>query len=284
MTHDHDEADLAGVDLQLWRVPPPPTLDRSALLVRALSPAAAPPNRRARMAWIVTAIVVINAAVAALILMFARPTPTVVTVQAAGGGPVDAQVRELLQRLDREQRELERKLAEIQELRELVVELWEKVRQLEQQRDRTMPKPRVERLPAVAPAVPTPAGATDTCDEVSCVLTNHKGGCCTKYRRSGVPMPPDDPAPSTLPETLDRASISSGIGAVKARVAACGRRSTVKGVVKVTVRVGGDGRVTSVIVKQAPDAVLGACVANQVKTAVFAETQLGGSFGYPFVF
>ena len=286
MTHEQDDVDLDGLDLQRWRVPPPAALDRSALVARALAPAAAPAKRRLRMAWIVTAIVILNAAVAALILFVAHPTQTIVNVQPAGGGSVEVQVRDLLQRLDREQRELERKLAEIQELRALVLELSEKVRQLEQQRDRTGPKQtarptpdRIERQPAVAP----PASTLDDCDEVSCVLVN-KGACCAKFRKPGMPIPREDPPPSTLPETLDRASISSGIGAVKSRVSACASRSTAKGIVKVSIRVGADGTVNTVVVKQAPDPALGACVADQVRHAVFPATQLGGSFGYPFVF
>ncbi len=78
--------------------------------------------------------------------------------------------------------------------------------------------------------------------------------------------------------------ISAGIGNVKARVTACGDKSPAKGKVKVHVKVGGDGRVTSVSVETSPDPALGACVSAAVQKATFAKTQNGGSFGYPFVF
>ncbi len=294
MTHDQDHDDaLDGLDLHLWQVPPPMAVDRAALLGRALAPAAAPPRRRARDWWIVAAIVMLNAAVVTLILMLTRPSvPAVETVQAPAGGSVDAQVRELLQRLDTERRELERRLAEIEELRALVVELSEKVRRHEgehesnrqrlEQGDRTVP--RQPERPAVAPVERPPANALDRCDEVSCVLGNYRGACCTKYRPPGVPMPPDDPPPSTLPEVLDRAAITNGMAGVKARVKACASRSTAKGIVKISVRVDGFGVVTSVTVKQSPDPALGTCVVDQVSRAVFPPTQMGGSFGYPFVF
>jgi hypothetical protein len=42
--------------------------------------------------------------------------------------------------------------------------------------------------------------------------------------------------------------------------------------------------VTNVEVEAAPDAVLARCVASAIQKAVFPQTQLGGSFSYPFVF
>jgi hypothetical protein len=287
MTHDEDQDALDGIDLQMWRVPPPAPVDRPSLLVRALSPAAAP--KRPRLAWILATIVLLNAALVTLVVIVLARSPepqTVAIVQPAGGGSVDEEVRVLLQRLEREQRELERKLAEIQELRALVLELSERVRQYEQQdgrRDRTVPKPPTRPAPArIERQAVDPADSR--CDEVYCVLMNYQGACCTKFRPAGMPVPTEPAPPSTLPETLDRAAISKGIAAVKARVANCGRRTEVSGVVKVRVRVGGDGRVTNVEITEATDAMLGACVAGEVRKAVFPQTQLGGSFGYPFVF
>ncbi len=294
MTHDHDVDDaLAEIDLHVWRVPPPAALDRSSLLVRALSPAAAP-AKRPRLAWILAAIILLNAALATLIvILLARgpATQTTVLVQPAGGSSVDVQVRELLQRLAREQRELERKLAEIQELRALVVELSERVRQYEQQdgrRDRTPPpKPPARNEPTVRapvdPSAPTRPPVDDgRCDEVSCVLMNYEGACCTKLRNPSSPIATSLMTP--VPEFLDRHLITTGVAMVKPRVAACATRHKEKGIVKVSVRVGADGNVTSVTVKSTPDEALGACVARAVQGAVFARTQVGGSFGYPFVF
>src|SRR5262245_60054224 len=148
MTPDRDdtgEDTLAEIDLHVWRVPPPAPIHRPSLLVRALSRAAASP-KRSRIGWALAAIVLVNALITTLIVILVARAPAkqdTVIVQATGGGPVDAEVRDVLQRLEQEQRELERKLSEIRELRALVVELSEKVRQYEEQdRARTVPKQR----------------------------------------------------------------------------------------------------------------------------------------------
>jgi TonB family protein len=79
--------------------------------------------------------------------------------------------------------------------------------------------------------------------------------------------------------------IAAGTAAVRGRVAACADKAPgVKGVVKVHVKVGADGRVASVAVSQTPDQALGSCVAVAVQGATFPKTQTGGSFTYPFVF
>lgn len=299
MTHDQDDANedvLADIDLHVWRVPPPVAIHRPSLLVRALAPAAAP-ARRARVGWILAGIVLLNAAIATIIvIVLSRPgaRQTTVTVQPAGGGSVDAQVRDLLQRLEQEQRELERKLAEIQELRALVTELSEKVQRYEQQdgrREHTVPKQRdpkaPDRIDRQQPIDPydaaTPPSDLSSCDEVSCVLTNYEGACCARLRSGGPVTNKISPA-NALPDSLDRESISNGIAAVKARVEACAVHTTAKGKVKVHVRVAATGGVQSVEVERTPDAALGACVAAAVQRAVFARTQAGGSFSYPFVF
>jgi TonB family protein len=71
---------------------------------------------------------------------------------------------------------------------------------------------------------------------------------------------------------------------VKARVMACGDKSPAKGQVKVSVKVGPDGHVQNVTVKNTPDPGLGNCVQAAMSKATFAKTANGGSFGYPFVF
>jgi len=95
--------------------------------------------------------------------------------------------------------------------------------------------------------------------------------------------PGEDPFGATPPpQELDRASISAGIAKVKTKVMACGDSTKGTGKVKVEVKVAPDGKVTSVTAE--PNEKLGACVAAAVKTAVFAKTDVGGSFSYPFVF
>jgi hypothetical protein len=98
--------------------------------------------------------------------------------------------------------------------------------------------------------------------------------------------PVEAPAGATevsRPPDLDRAAIAEGVTTVKATVLACGNES-VKGTVEVWVRVAATGEVLSVIVKSAPDAALGECVASAIQKATFASTQRGGSFAQPVVF
>jgi len=277
---DHDDS-LAGIDLHTWRVPPPLPFDRASLLVRALSPSAMPAKRR--IGWLLAAIALVNAAIVTLlVILLARPPATQVVVEAAGGGSVDARVGELLQRRESERQQLERKLAEIEELRALVIELQDKIRDYEQAgRGRTVPK-KVDPLdPSRRPVDPYDAAEDGSCDEVTCVLSGYEGKCCLKFKR---PHPHAKVSSSGLPDALDRASIASGIASVKARIMACGDVSTAKGIVKIRVHVEGDGHVLSVIVETAPDRALGNCVAHNVEQAVFERTQHGAVFGYPFVF
>lgn len=286
--HDAGEDALAGIDLHVWRVPPPRAVDPPSLLVRALSPAV-PTAKRSRLAWIVAALVLVNAVIAALVLVLVRPQESATVVRPAGGGSVDARVSELLQRLEKQQRELEqqqleieRKLAEIQELRELVDALTKKVGQ----RERTVspPRPPVRRLPRVDPlpeeALEDPL-STPSCDEVACVLGTAPATCCVKFRRPRAPTAKD---PAHLPTSLERSAISIAIASVRPEIVACAARSTKTGTVKLHVRVGPDGRVTSVTVDQTPDDALGGCVASAVRRAVFEPTLNGGSFSYPFIF
>jgi hypothetical protein len=158
--------------------------------------------------------------------------------------------------------------------------------------------------PATPPVAPTPrdppAAKADKadkdsggCDEVSCVLNSYEGACCAKFRKGGGGSKPvatggGTTAPkaggSDLPESLDRTMISDGVGKIKPRVMSCGEKSPAKGQVKVSVKVGPDGHVVSVAVKNTPDAALGNCVAGIMQKATFARTQSGGSFAYPFPF
>jgi|GEM_PF-6266177 len=247
MTHSTDDTDspLAGLDLQVWRVPPPVAIDRDALLGRALSPSIAPPKSM-RLRWILAAIVVLNAAIATLIGILTRPDPAPATVALPAGGDIDARVRELLRRLEQEHRAFEQKLAEIEELHALVVELSRKVERYET----APPMPDRPRVPD-RPVPPRPIEAPE----------EH---------------------PFDVPE-LDRIAISTTIDPLKPQIRACGAHSTMKGMIKVRARVAPDGTVAAVSVDEAFDPVLGTCVADIIKSARFPRTT-GGSFSYPFVF
>jgi hypothetical protein len=269
-----NDDDLDRINLHAWRVPPAAAPDRAAILARSLSPAA--PPKRSRTMWMFAALAIANVVLAAIIvIILAQPSRSTVVYQPAGGA-ADAATGELLRRLEHEQRELERKLVDIQRLRTVVENLSERVRDCEQHKaDRTLPKPRR--------SAPDPV-ATEPCDEVSCVLTNYDGACCTKFRR-GRPAPTAanvNPNVDTLPETLDRLAITTAIAAIRTKIVACGHGS--KGKVKVKVRVSASGAVVNVIVESTPEPELGFCVARVVETAKFAPTQYGGSFSYPFVF
>ena len=153
------------------------------------------------------------------------------------------------------------------------------------------PKPPSEKPQTpTAKADPPAAKGDSSCDEVSCVLNNYEGACCAKFKKGGGKAPSGggtaQPAggKSDLPDSLDRAMISEGVAKVKARVMSCGDKSPAKGQVKVSVKVGPDGHVTAVTVKNTPDPGLGNCVAGMVQKATFSKTQSGGSFSYPYTF
>jgi TonB family protein len=129
------------------------------------------------------------------------------------------------------------------------------------------PPPLVQVEPPVGP---------EPCDEVACLLNNYEAQCCAKFKKQN--------RTSGLPERLDRAMISRGVAPVKGRIQACGDRSSAKGIVKVSVKVTPDGRVSSATAKQSPDKALEACVVVAISRARFAATDEGGSFSYPFVF
>jgi len=149
-------------------------------------------------------------------------------------------------------------------------------------------KPAEKPAAALKPDPPAAKGGDSGCDEISCVLNNNEGPCCAKFakkgNKGGGAAPSAAGKNSDLPESLDRAMISDGIGKVRARVMSCGDKSPAKGQVKVSVKVGPDGKVASVTVKNTPDGALGDCVAGMVQKATFAKTQTGGLFAYPYTF
>jgi hypothetical protein len=156
----------------------------------------------------------------------------------------------------------------------------------------TQPKPprpppdRVAAPPKTDPPPPRSGGDSGTCDEISCVLNNNEGPCCAKFakKNAGKTSGGTASAKTDLPERLDRGMIAEGIGKVRGQVMSCGDKSPAKGTVKVSVKVGPDGRVIDVNVKETPDPGLGNCVKGQVQKATFAKTQAGGSFAYPYPF
>lgn len=95
------------------------------------------------------------------------------------------------------------------------------------------------------------------------------------------------PEPSNLdpnlPWRLDPAMISEAVTKVTPRVMSCRDPSLAKGRIVVSVKVAADGHVRGVTIDSALPPGLGSCVAAAIETAMFANTQHGGSFRYPFV-
>jgi hypothetical protein len=142
----------------------------------------------------------------------------------------------------------------------------------------------VPERPAIERDVPAKDPTRPSCDQVTCMMSDYAGDCCVQFR----PAPDNqrrarDPAPSRtgLPEILDLAAVRTGMAAVKAKIVACGSRSSARGEVKIGVKVSADGAVTSTTVKLTPDPALGDCVAAAIKKTTFARTQNGGGFTYP---
>jgi hypothetical protein len=293
MSHDQHEVDedvLARIDpridLRAWRVPRPNAVDRTAILARALAPSVSSSTRR--RVQLVAALAIANVALAVIVAVVVsriRPEATVVVQAAPGAGPMDVDTQRLIHRLEQEQGDLERKMAELGELRAALEQLAVRVRMCEQTTKHEPPgKQPSHDLPApvtVHDSSPIPQG----CDEVSCVLNNYEGTCCQRFRHHAeAPSLPTSTSSITLPDTLDRDMIMAGLGTVKVRVKACGSRSAIKGGVRVHIVVDPIGHVTDVRVDSAPDEALGACVATAIRDATFAPTQLGASFWYPAVF
>ena len=103
-----------------------------------------------------------------------------------------------------------------------------------------------------------------------------------------TPPPVENPNPPTNPSAgpleLDKTLIRVGVERLRAQVIRCGEQSAVKGTVSLAVVVKPDGGISSVSVSATPDAALGECAAGVMRKAMFAKTQNGGSFTYPFVF
>lgn len=144
-------------------------------------------------------------------------------------------------------------------------------------------RPKKPKKPRVAEK---PAKPSKGClEEVGCLLASNPPPCCRKYTdpKTG-PNPVSNEVDPSLPKKLDRRSILDGMKKVNGRIAACSGRSAKRGKVTVSIKVGGNGKVSSVTVKDAPDNALGTCVAKAAKKASFPRTQQGAKFSYPYVF
>ena len=127
------------------------------------------------------------------------------------------------------------------------------------------------------PKASNPTGDPE-CDEVQCVMSKYDRPCCERYR------PREPNAKPGIPEDLDKAMIRAGVETVKPRIIACGEQISVKGTVKVSVKVSDAGVVKEATVTDSPSPELGECVADALRKAKFAKSMNGAAFVYPFVF
>ncbi len=156
----------------------------------------------------------------------------------------------------------------------------------EPRRERPRPRPNRDReRVSERPKPPVKPPASNACmDEVACLLAEHPPACCSRYSSSKEDKPEVIESRPDLPEKLSRNAIKRGMDKVKGRVSACSAKHMGRGMVKVSIKVSGDGEVTRVKVKETPNPDLGTCVANAVRKANFGDSQNGASFSYPFVF
>lgn len=131
-------------------------------------------------------------------------------------------------------------------------------------------KPRAPKLAAAAePSVPD-----SMCDQVTCAAIDYERECCTPFRPQ---------TPSLVPDKLDRAMVASTLADVKAHAHECAREASVsEGTVKIGVTVRSDGHVSNVVLQEAPESGLGACVVEAIRGMTYPITQNGGSFVYGF--
>jgi outer membrane biosynthesis protein TonB len=129
-------------------------------------------------------------------------------------------------------------------------------------------------------------GGGGGCDEVSCLMNEGASACCAKFKKasSARPAPSSAPEAAGLPESLSRTDISSAMNQLKPTILACGKSIDAKGVLKIFIKVGGDGKVSNAEVKQSPDPSIDACVIDAVKKQPFAKSRTGVTFSYPIVF
>ncbi len=154
-----------------------------------------------------------------------------------------------------------------------------------------------EKPAAVATAKPAPRSATTPkieskgtapkpsggCDEVGCVM-NGDAACCAKYKRSvGAGAPADNKPSASLPESPDRTAIQSAMSVVKMKFRGCAEKGSAKGTLKITVKIGPDGKVVSANVMQPLDPAIDACVLDAIKKIELPRSQNGISFTYPIV-
>ncbi|HEY4180382.1 MAG TPA: hypothetical protein VGM90_26245 [Kofleriaceae bacterium] len=246
-----DEDPLARVALHVWQPPPPRAVDAALLLNRMVTPAARPRPTKAIIAILATANV---ALVGALLFVLLRSEPPAPVPLAAGGPVVDSGTRDALHRLEEQQAQLARQLADVDQLEATIQSLSTRVQQCEQKTVVTPPgKP-----------TPKPVAPSDIMLEPTIANT----------------------PPSGMPDSLDRAAIARTVTTIRPAINRCGAAFTESMPIRVKVRVKVTplGRPSASVLEGSYDPSLGQCVVREMDKATFPRTKSGGTFSYPFTF
>lgn len=114
------------------------------------------------------------------------------------------------------------------------------------------------------------------------MLAEGDPACCAKYRKTGKPAEPSG-GTAELPDSPTRDDIRTAMQTVKPKIRACADKTSAKGTVKVTFRIGPDGEVASATLKDSPDPAIDACVLAAIKAVTVRPSRNGTSVSYPFV-
>jgi TonB family protein len=122
-------------------------------------------------------------------------------------------------------------------------------------------------------------------DEVGCLLAAEPPAYCQRYLKASRPdKQRADESRGDLPARPSQDAIRQGMDKVRAAVTACGGSHPGGGQVTLSIKVGSDGDIASVSVKNSPSDALGRCVAGAARKASFPASQQGITFSYPFMF
>ena len=145
--------------------------------------------------------------------------------------------------------------------------------------------------PAAAPAAaaPAPKHAGGKRDELDDLLNNASPGDTPKQHKAAAAAAKEDSgggaSDDSLPDSLDKGQIVSGMSKVKGRVQGCFDQYKVPGTASVAITISPSGRVSAAnVTGQFAGTPTGECVAKAVKTAGF--TRFKGapmSFVYPYL-
>jgi hypothetical protein len=139
---------------------------------------------------------------------------------------------------------------------------------------------------AAPPAVAAPAADVvaerATCDEVACLVDAASSPCCSKLLHPSAPAPAAQRATAPGRPRLGRPELQAGLDRVRGRIATCGDRHGVSGVVTVQLTVAQDGTVDDLTVgRGSPE--FRSCLRDVIGAAQFARADQVTSVAYPLI-